>query len=55
MVSDMKVDKAPYPDGFTISFFKKCWNIIKGGLSKVFDEFYYSKEFYDILIIPSFS
>jgi hypothetical protein len=22
-------DKAPYPDGFTGVFFKKCWDIIK--------------------------
>lgn len=45
----MKGDKAPGPDGFTITFFHKCWAIIKGDLLQVFDEFYYSEEFYEHL------
>lgn len=45
----MKGDKAPGPDGFSISFFQKCWDIIEGDLLKVFKEFYYSEEFYDHL------
>lgn len=46
----MKGDKVSGPDGFTISFFQKCWGIIKGNLMKVFEEFYYSEKFYDHLI-----
>lgn len=49
VVSGMKGDKAPGPDGFTIFFFQKCWDIIKGDLLKVFEEFYYSEEFYNHL------
>jgi hypothetical protein len=33
LVSHMKVDKAPGPDGFNGMFLKKCWDIIK-------DDFY---------------
>lgn len=28
VVSEMKGDKALGPDGFTISFFQKCWDVI---------------------------
>lgn len=49
VVSDMKGDKESGQDEFTISFFQKCWDIIKGDSLKVFDEFYYSEEFYDHL------
>lgn len=31
----MKGDKAPVPNNFTISFFQRCWNIVKGDLIKV--------------------
>lgn len=48
-ILDMKEDKAPSPDGFTISFFQICWNIVKDDLMKVLDEFYYSEEFYEHL------
>lgn len=40
-------------------FFQKCWNIIKSNLLNVFDEFYYSNEFYEhltnslIVLIPT--
>lgn len=43
----MKGDKAPDSDGFTISFYQHCWDIIKSDLLKVFDEFYISEEFYE--------
>lgn len=57
VVSDIKGDKALGSDGFSISFFQKCWEIVKGNLMQVFDEFYYSKELYDhintfIALIP---
>ncbi|KAJ1280495.1 hypothetical protein BS78_04G236900 [Paspalum vaginatum] len=29
-ISDMPLDKAPSPDGFTGRFYKSCWQIIKG-------------------------
>lgn len=45
----MKGDKTPGLDGFTISFFQKCWDIIKVDLMKVFVEFYESEEFYNHL------
>lgn len=58
MVSVMKRDKSLGSDGFSISFYKKCWDIMKGDLLNVFDEFYYSEEFYEhlnntfIVLIP---
>lgn len=48
-IMSMKGNKSLGPDGFTISFFQKCWRIIKDDLLKVFDEFYYSEEFYEHL------
>lgn len=54
----MKGDKASDPDGFSISFVKKSWDIIKSDLMEVLDEFYYSEEFYEhlndtfIVLIP---
>lgn len=38
----MKGDKALGPDGFTISFYQHCWDIIKADLLMVFEEFYIS-------------
>lgn len=49
VISGMKGGKAPGPNGFSISFFQKCWDIIKSDLMKVFEEFYYSEEFYEYL------
>lgn len=48
-IMSMKGDKSLGPDGFTISFFQKCWEIIKIDLLKVLEEFYYSEEFYEYL------
>lgn len=48
-IMSLKGDKAPSLDGFSISFFQKSWDIIKGDLIKVFDEFYWSEEFYEHL------
>ena len=33
-VSTLHLDKAPGPDGFSISFYRSCWNIIKMDLVK---------------------
>lgn len=49
LLSSMKGDKALGPDSFSISFFQKCWHIVKSNLMKVFEKFYFSKEFYDQL------
>lgn len=49
MLSGMKGDKASGPDEFSISFFKKCWDIVKNDLLEVFEEFCYSEEFYEHL------
>lgn len=45
VVDRMKWDKALGLDDFTIFFFQNCWDIVKGDLLKVFDEFYYLEEF----------
>lgn len=37
---DLGKDKASRPDGFTKEFFKRCWDIVKMDLLKVFEEFY---------------
>lgn len=49
VVSEMEGDKTPGPDGFSISFIQKCWDIIKYDLMEVLEEFYYSEEFYEHL------
>lgn len=36
-LSEMPVDKAPRPDGFTGKFFKHCWDIIKSDVVAVFN------------------
>lgn len=46
VVKGMKGDKAPGLDGFTISFFQKCWFIIKEDLMRVFNKFHNKEEFY---------
>jgi hypothetical protein len=35
----MESDKAPGPDGFTIHFYKTCWDIIKADLLKMIKGF----------------
>lgn len=39
-VSSLGTDKAPGPDGFTIEFFKKAWNIIKSDIMMMFQDFF---------------
>jgi hypothetical protein len=38
-VEDMPTDKAPGPDGFSIAFFRSCWDIIKEDLMKTINAF----------------
>ena len=35
----MPADKAPGPDGFTIAFFRSCWDIIKDDLMSIINAF----------------
>lgn len=39
-------NKVPGPDGFTIVFYKTCWEVIKEDLMQVFKDFY-EKSFLD--------
>eukprot|EP00253_Pinus_taeda_P022852 PITA_22852 len=39
VILSMDPDKAPGPDGFTIHFYKTCWDIIKGDLIKMIKGF----------------
>jgi hypothetical protein len=47
----MPKDKAPGPDGFSINFFVKCWDIIKGELMSLIHAFHSVRHnfFFDIL------
>jgi hypothetical protein len=38
-IDDMPADKAPGPDGYSIAFFRSCWDIIKDDLMKVINAF----------------
>lgn len=40
IIKIMPVDKAPGPDGFNGLFIKKCWNIIKEDVYRLFEDFY---------------
>lgn len=33
-------ENAPGPDGFTLTFYQECWDIVKGVPIKVFREFF---------------
>jgi hypothetical protein len=40
VIKGMDGDKAPGPDGFSMAFFKECWEVIKGDFMAVFAEFH---------------
>ena len=40
VVKNMKVDKAPGPDGFNGQFLKKCWHIVKKDYTKLCTNFF---------------
>ena len=35
-ISQMKNNKAPGPHGFSVEFYKRCWDIIKGYVMPMF-------------------
>ena len=39
-VFSMKENTAPDPDGFSVSFYKQCWDFIKDDLMKMIIDFY---------------
>jgi hypothetical protein len=43
VISKMKPDKAPGPDGFNGLFLKKCWPIVKASFYKLAEDFYDNK------------
>jgi hypothetical protein len=45
VVRKMKGDKAPGPDGFSMAFFQKCWEVIKKDIMAVFKEFHETGKF----------
>ena len=45
VLQEMEGDKAPGPDGFTMAFFQKCWNIVEIDVMAFFDHFHRSAEF----------
>jgi hypothetical protein len=40
VIKSMDGDKAPGPDGFSMAFFQKCWEVIKGDVMAVFSDFH---------------
>jgi hypothetical protein len=38
-IDDMPADKAPGPDGYSITFFRSCWEIIKDDIMKAVNAF----------------
>jgi hypothetical protein len=38
-IEDMPTDKAPGPDGFSMAFFRYCWEIVKGDLMQTINAF----------------
>jgi len=40
VIRELNGDKAPGPDGFTMAFFQKCWDILKYDIMSVFAEFH---------------
>lgn len=39
------VDKAPGPDGFTIGFFKECWEVIREDVMQTIHNFHQKEVF----------
>ena len=40
VLMEMKGDKAPRPDGFTMAFFQKCWSVVEVDVMVVFEHFH---------------
>jgi hypothetical protein len=43
VIMEMKENPAPGPNGLCVSFFKKCWDIIKEDVLKMFQDFWHNK------------
>lgn len=41
----MSGDKAPGPDGFTMLFFQRSWEVVKTDVLALFAQFYQSEQF----------
>ena len=41
----MNGDKAPGPDGFTVAFWQRCWEIVKEDVLDMFKEFHEQNSF----------
>lgn len=39
VVRSLSGDKEPGPDGFTLTFFQSCWEVVKGDVLLIFNEF----------------
>jgi hypothetical protein len=39
VIMEMKENSAPGPNGFSVSFFKNSWEVIKGDVLKMFEDF----------------
>lgn len=46
-----KADKAPRPDGFSLAFYKACWEVIRGDLILVVNDFF-ERSFLDKGVMP---
>ena len=44
VLQDMEGDKAPSPDGFTMTFFQKCWSVVETNVMAFFDHFHRSSK-----------
>jgi hypothetical protein len=53
VVSTMVRDKAPSPDGFSMAFFKECWDVLRGVIMEVFQVFH-DGDFFEKSIDASF-
>ena len=44
VIKSMPVDKAPGPDGFSLNFYHKCWEIIKHGVVNALNALYFRRD-----------
>ena len=45
VVKELKGDKAPSPDSFSLTFYHHCWRVVKRDVSAMFKEFYQHSKF----------
>ena len=45
VVNELAGDKAPGPDGFSMTFFHNCWRVVESDVLAVFEEFYHISTF----------